>query len=164
MYELMPRFACAHLRARQDGKLAAIQLNWGFPLDGKPNAVLNARIESALELLRRGRRGMWTKAIEYGRCLVPVRVFCESSATEKVPSKVTGKPVRRSVPLLSARHPCVPAGRHTAGRQALNRHHRAHPRPYAPRPRIWRPGIWLGSDFVTLTDRSRLRLDATPER
>ena len=77
------------------GALQAVTLSWGFPLDGKPAAVFNTRIESALEQLRRGRRGMWTKAIAEGRCLVPVRAFYESHATERVASERTGRPVRR---------------------------------------------------------------------
>ena len=42
----------------EGGGLAVARLTWGFPLDGKPNAVFNTRIESALEQLRLGRRGM----------------------------------------------------------------------------------------------------------
>ena len=38
---------------------------------------------------------MWAKAIAEGRCLVPVRAFYESHATEKVVSEKTGKPVKR---------------------------------------------------------------------
>lgn len=72
--------------------LRIAKLEWGFPLDSKSNAVFNTRIESALEQIRRGRRGMWAKAIAEGRCLVPVRAFYESSATEKVFSKKTGSP------------------------------------------------------------------------
>lgn len=75
--------------------LKVAQLEWGFPLDGKPHAIFNMRIESAFEQLRRGRRGMWAKAIAQGRCLVPVRAFYESSATERIASDRTGKPVRR---------------------------------------------------------------------
>lgn len=74
---------------------AVARLTWGFPLDGKPNAVFNTRIESALEQLRLGRRGMWAKAIAEGRCLVPVRAFYEGHMTERVESERTGKPVRR---------------------------------------------------------------------
>lgn len=48
--------------------LRVVQLEWGFPLDGKPHAVFITRIEAALEQLRRGRRGMWAKAIAEGRC------------------------------------------------------------------------------------------------
>lgn len=47
--------------------LKVAKLEWGFPLNGKPNAVFNTRIEFALEQLWRGRRGMWAKAIAEGR-------------------------------------------------------------------------------------------------
>ena len=79
----------------KDDGLAVARLTWGFPLDGKPNAVFNTRIESALEQLRLGRRGMWAKAIAEGRCLVPVRAFYEGHMTERVESERTGRPVRR---------------------------------------------------------------------
>ena len=46
--------------------LKVVQLVGGFPLDGKPNAVFSALIESAFEQLRCGRRGMWAKAIAHG--------------------------------------------------------------------------------------------------
>lgn len=79
----------------RDGGLAVVRLTWGFELDGKPNAVFNTRIESALEQLRPGGRGVWTKAIAEGCRLVPVRAFYESHATEKVASEKTGRPVKR---------------------------------------------------------------------
>lgn len=45
----------------EGGGLAVASLMWGFPLNGKPNAVFNTRIESALEQMRLGRRRMWAK-------------------------------------------------------------------------------------------------------
>ena len=39
------------------GNLAVARLRWGFPFDGRPNAVSNTRIESALEQPCLGRRG-----------------------------------------------------------------------------------------------------------
>nr|WP_291290265.1 SOS response-associated peptidase family protein [Enorma sp.] len=42
-----------------------------------------------------GRRGMWAETIAESRCLMPVRAFYESRATERVPSQTTGKPVKR---------------------------------------------------------------------
>lgn len=77
------------------GGLRVDTLSWGFPFDGKPHAVFNTRIESALEQLHRGRRGMWARAIAEGRCLVPVRAFYEGHMTERVPSPATGKPIKR---------------------------------------------------------------------
>lgn len=76
------------------GGLREATLEWGFPLDGTSHAVFNTRIESALDQLRRGRRGMWAKAIVEGRCLVPVRSFFEGHITERVPTPATGKPIR----------------------------------------------------------------------
>lgn len=43
------------------GDIKVATFEWGFPLDSRPNAVFNTRIESALEQLRRGRRGMWAR-------------------------------------------------------------------------------------------------------
>ena len=42
-----------------DGGLVTVTLTWGFSLEGKKGSVYNTRIESALEQLRQGRRGMW---------------------------------------------------------------------------------------------------------
>ena len=78
----------------EGGGLAVARLTWGFPLDGKPNAVFNTRIESALEQLRLDGRSMWAKAIAEDHCLVPVCAFYESHTTEKVESERTGRPVR----------------------------------------------------------------------
>ena len=77
------------------GRLAVALLTLGFPLDGMPNAVFNTRIESALEQLRLGRRGMWAKAIAEGRCLVPACAFYEGHMTKKVDSERTGRLVWR---------------------------------------------------------------------
>ena len=41
-----------------DGGLVTVTLTWGFSLEGKKGSVYNTRIESALEQLRQGRRGM----------------------------------------------------------------------------------------------------------
>lgn len=51
--------------------LKVAQLEWGFPLDGKPHAVFNTCIESALEQLRRGRRGMWARPSRKAAVLCP---------------------------------------------------------------------------------------------
>lgn len=83
----------ARLRTK-DGGLAVARLTWEFPLDGKPNAVFNTRMEFALEQLRLGGRGMWAKAIAQGRCLVPVRAFYEGHMTERAESEKSGRPVR----------------------------------------------------------------------
>lgn len=152
------------------GALRVARLEWGFPLDGKPHAVFNTRIESALEQLRRGRRGMWVKAIARGRCLVPVRAFYESHATERVPSERTGRTVRRQyrfrLPgacafLLAA----VQAdGRFSVVTTAANASvapvHERMPLALGP----GESGVWLGPGFGTLADRSGVALVAETER
>lgn len=142
----------------EGGGLAVARLTWGFPLDGKPNAVFNTRIESALEQLRLGRRGMWAKAITEGRCLVPVRAFYEGHMTERIESERTGRPVHwqagsPAIPVPPPRRQGVPARRRARGRPVLDRHHQAEPqrgpgaRPHAARAwargieRVARPGL-----------------------
>lgn len=151
------------------GGLRVAQLEWGFPLDGKPHAVFNTRIELALEQLRLGRRGMWAKAIAQGRGLVPVRAFYESHATERITSERTGRPVRRQyrfrLPgarafLLAA----VQADGHfsivtTAPNDSVAPVHDRMPLVLGP----GESSAWLGSDFATLADRSALRLTSELE-
>lgn len=151
------------------GDLRVATLSWGFPLDGKPHAVFNTRIESALEQLRRGRRGMWTRAIAEGRCLVPVRAFYESHATEKVTSERTGKPVRRQ---YRFRLPCARAFLlaavqtdgcfsvvTTAPNASVSSVHDRMPLVLGP----GESNIWLGPDFARLTDRNHIALTSEAE-
>ena len=151
------------------GELKVARLEWGFPLDGKPHAVFNTRIESALEQLRRGRRGMWAKAIAEGRCLVPVRTFYEGHMTERVPSPVTGRPIRRQYMfrLPGARAFLLAAVQMdgmfsivttTPNSSVISVHDRM--------PLVLGPGesaVWLGSDFARLANRGSLGLLCTQE-
>ena len=144
-----------------DGVLRVATLEWGFPLDGRPHAVFNTRVESAIEQLRRGRRGMWAKAIAYGRCLVPVRAFYESHATEQVVSERTGRPVRRQYRfrLPGARAFLLAAVQEEPNASVAPVHDRM--------PLVLGPGesaVWLGPGFASLADRSRLALASEPER
>ena len=149
--------------------LAVARLTWGFPLDGKPSAVFNTRIESALEQLRLGRRGMWAKAIAEGRCLVPVRAFYESHMTERVESEKTGRPVRRQYlfRLPGARAFLLAAVREGDRFSVVTTAPNASVAPIHDRmPLVLGPGesaTWLGQDFVVLSDRSALRLAAERE-
>ena len=112
---------------------------------------------------------MWAKAIAEGRCLVPVRAFYESHATEKVISEKTGKPRRmehrftlpgHKVFLLAA---VAENGRFSIITTEPNRsvvpiHNRM--------SLVLGPGesaIWLGPDFASLADRSRITLNAEAE-
>lgn len=146
------------------------KLEWGFPLDGKPNAVFNTRIESALEQLRRGRRGMWAKAIAEGRCLVPARAFSEGNATEKAISEKTGKPVRRQYRFrLPGARAFLPTAVQQDGRFSIvTTKPNASVAPVHDRmPLVLGPGesnVWIGSGFARLADRGLLRLDWAPEK
>ena len=154
----------------KDGGLAVAQLTWGFELDGKPNAVFNTRIESALEQLRPGRRGMWAKAIVQGRCLVPVRAFYESHATERIASEKTGRLVRRQYlfRLPGARAFLLAAVREGERFSVVTTAPNASVAPVHDRmPLVLGPGessVWLGPEFAGLADRSNIALAAEPER
>lgn len=151
------------------GCLKVAKLEWGFPLDGKPHAVFNTRIESALEQLRRGRRGMWARAIAEGRCLVPVRAFYEGHMTERVPSPVTGKPIKRQYVfrLPGARAFLLAAVRMDGMFSIVTTAPNSSAAPVHERmPLVLGPGessVWLGPDFVSLSDRSLIRLACNPE-
>lgn len=152
------------------GSLEVVELEWGFPLDGKPDAVFNTCIESAFERLRRGRRGMWAKAIAGGRCLVPVRAFYESHAIERSISEKTGKPVRRQYRfrLPGARAFLLAAVQQDGRFSIVATEPNASVAPIHDRmPLVLGPGessVWLGPGFAELTNRSHIELTAKPER
>lgn len=153
----------------EGGDLAVARLTWGFPLDGKPNAVFNARIESALEQLRLGGRGMWAKAIAQGRCLVPVRAFYEGHVTERVESERTGRPVRRQhlFHLPGARAFLLAAVREgdrfsivtTAPNASVASIHNRMPLVLGP----GESSMWLEPEFAHLADRGRMILSTEPK-
>lgn len=153
----------------EGGGLAVARLTWGFPLDGKPNAVFNTRIESALEQLRLGRRGMWAKAIAQGRCLVPVRAFYEGHMTEMVESKRAGRPVRRQYlfRLPGARAFLLAAVREgdwfsvvtTAPNASVATIHERMPLVLG----AGESSLWLGPDFASLATRDNVTLTSIAE-
>lgn len=151
------------------GALQVVKLSWGFPLDGKPHAVFNTRIESAVEQLRLGRRGMWAKAIAQGRSLVPVRAFYESHATEKVVSERTGRPVRRQYRfrLPGARAFLLAAVQADGNFSIVTTEPNASVAPVHDRmPLVLGPGessVWLGPGFASLADRRGVGLLVEPE-
>lgn len=144
--------------------LVVAELEWGFPLDGKSHAVFNTRIESALEQLRRGRRGMWAKAIAEGRCLVPVRAFYEGHMTEKAISEHTGKPVKRQYlfRMPGTRAFLLAAVQQDGYFSIVTTEPNASVAPVHDRmPLVLGPGesgVWLGTSFASLVDRSRIQL------
>ena len=113
---------------------------------------------------------MWAEAIQHGRCLVPVRAFYESHATERVESERTGKPVRRQYRFrLPGARAFLLAGVQAEGRfSVVTTSPNASVAPVHNRmPLVLGPGesgIWLGADFARLADRSAIHLVAEPER
>lgn len=152
------------------GGLEVAVLTWGFPLEGRPHAVFNTRIESALEQLRLGRRGMWARAIAEGRCLVPVRAFYEPHATESVVSEKTGRPVRRQYRfrLPGARAFLLAAVREGDRFSVVTTKPNASVAPVHDRMPLvlglGESGAWLGPGFAGLADRGGIRLEREPER
>lgn len=153
-----------------NGRLVTVKLTWGFALEGRRATVYNTRIETALGQLRRGRRGMWADAIAKGRCLVPVRAFYESHATEAVASERTGRPVRRQYRFrLPGAGAFLLAGVHHEGQLSI-----VTTAPSADvalvhdrMPLVLGPGesgVWLGPDFARLADRGGIQLATEPER
>lgn len=146
------------------GRLQVACLTWGFPFDGKANAVFNTRIESALEQLRRGRRGMWAKAIRDGRCLVPVRAFYEAHATERIVNEETGKAVRRQYRFrMPGARVFLLAGVQLDGCFSIvTTEPNASVAPIHDRmPLVLGPGeskIWIRQGFTELADRSPIAL------
>lgn len=151
------------------GRLVVAQLTWGFPRGGQEHAVFNTRIESALAQLKTG-EGMWAHAMERGRCLVPVRAFYESHATERVLSERSGKPVRRQYRFrLPGARAFLIAGVHENGHLSIvTTTPNASVAPVHNRmPLVLGPGEsnqWLGPGFAELADRSRIALTAEAER
>ena len=152
------------------GRLATVKLTWGFALEGRRAAVYNTRIETALDQLRRGRRGMWSQAIAQGRCLVPVRAFYEPHATETVASERTGRPVRRQYRFrLPGAGAFLLAGVQYEGQLSIvTTAPNADVAPVHDRmPLVLGPGesgVWLGPDFTRLAERSGIQLATEPER
>lgn len=153
-----------------NGRLVTVKLIWGFALEGRRAAVYNTRIETALDQLRRGRRGMWVDAIAKGRCLVPVRAFYESHATETVASERTGRPVRRQYRFrLPGAGAFLLAGvQHEGQLSIVTTAPNVDVAPVHDRmPLVLGPGesgVWLGPEFARLADRSGIQLATEPER
>ena len=75
------------------GDLARIDLLWGVDVSWKRGLVFNARIESALS-----GSGLWSDAVEGGRCIVPVRAFYETRNVENAASVGAGAALVEDAP------------------------------------------------------------------
>lgn len=153
-----------------NGRLSTVKLTWGFALEGRRAAVFNTRIETALAQIRQGRRGMWSQTIEHGRCLVSVRAFYESHATETVASERTGRPVRKQYRFrLPGAAAFLLAGVQHEGQLSIVTTvpnadvalvHDRMPLVLGP----GESGVWLGPDFARLADCGGIQLATEPER
>ena len=75
------------------GDLARVDLLWGVDVSWKRGLVFNARIESALS-----GSGLWSDAVEGGRCIVPVRAFYETRNVENAASVGAGAALVEDAP------------------------------------------------------------------
>lgn len=103
---------------------------------------------------------MWTKAISEGRCPVPVRSFFEGRVTKRVPSPVTGKPVRRQYMFRPPEaRAFLPAAVRMDGMFSIvttEPNESAAP-VHSRMPLVLGPGgpsAWLGADFACLSNHT----------
>lgn len=153
-----------------DGKggLILVEATWGFPATDGKKLIFNTRLDTALRHLVSG-EGMWSKAIEQGRCLVPTRAFYENRKANKRYSDKSGKLIKQQYRVsLNGAKAFFMAGVFQDGRFSIvtttpnNTMALIHDRM----PLVLGPGetsIWLGPNFAMLADRSNLRLLAKPE-
>lgn len=77
----------------EESDLARVDLLWGVDISWKRGLVFNARIESALS-----GSGLWSEAIENGRCIVPVSAFYETQNVENAASVGAGAALVKDAP------------------------------------------------------------------
>ena len=77
-----------------NGQLQAQTAHWGFRIDDNHKLYFNTRLETALLQFETG-TGLWAKAIQQGRCLIPVHAFYERHNTDIEYSSKTGKPIHK---------------------------------------------------------------------
>jgi putative SOS response-associated peptidase YedK len=144
--------------------LEIIPLTWGFALGESKRLVFNTRIESAL-----GGSPLWKRAIQEGRCIMPVASFFEPHGSETVRSPRTGKPMKRQYEFADAdNQPLLLAGVHDQGRLSIvTTSPNASVAPIHERMplalRFEEVPVWLEGDFAALADRADFGLIARPE-
>ena len=146
--------------------LVPTQLTWGFESFDK-KLVFNTRLDTAIRQLREG-RGMWADALVAGRCLVPVRGFYETSRSHRRTDPATGKSVFQQYRFQMPWHRVfLLAGIQRDGRFSImttepnvtvGAVHTRMPLVLGP----GEPSVWLGSDFMSLADRSAIDLTVDP--
>ena len=146
-----------------NGELQVSELSWGFdaPPQSTSKLVFNTRIETALSQARSG-RGLWAQPLLTGRCLVPVSSFYESW-TRSAPER--GAQVRFTLP---GRRVFLLAGVCDSSRFSIvtTEPNADVSSVHSRMPLVLAPGessIWLGPDYAALSDRSGIKLMASPE-
>lgn len=152
--------------APEHGKLVPLDLRWGFMAPWDMRKVLfNTRIETALDQ----KSGIWSEAIEHGRCIVPTFGFFEPSATETVVSPRTGKPVKRQYEFASPGRLTLLAGvrNEDAFSVVTTSPNRLVAPIHARMPIVLESDDvdrWLSDDFAALADRSNVALNVASEQ
>lgn len=139
--------------------LAVRDLSWGFEESWKPGVVFNTRIESAT-------KPTWRDSMEHRRCVIPVTSFFETNQNETYESPKTGKPIKRQyefrvpgedVSLIGCiwRDDAFSMVTTKANADMEPIHHRM---PLVIRQKELL--TWLGPNYMSLADRSSVRLEA----
>jgi putative SOS response-associated peptidase YedK len=166
--EAYPGMRVPLLLPDKTGALQVASLAWGLKPQSRSASptsglIFNTRLDTALDQMQKG-YGMWHEAIRFGRCLVPVRWFYETSRSQHVISEATGKKIlaqyRFSMPgkrvfLLAA---VATKESFSIVTTAPNKEVGA---VHTRMPLVLGPGestIWLGQNFVQLADRSGISL------
>lgn len=70
----------------KNGELAVQPAKWGFTLNDTRKLYFNTRLDTALQQCSTG-KGMWSRAIKEGRCLVPARAFFERHHSDVISTR-----------------------------------------------------------------------------
>lgn len=147
-------------------QVAIANMTWGFEVTWKAGLVFNTRLETALEKPN----GMWGASLARRRCIVCAEGFYEAHGTETVPSKKTGRPIKR--PYLFEQTNGAPlrmAAIHDKGRFSLVTTepnatvapvHNRMPLTLTQQETI----LWLTGNFEKLRELSPVELTSRPER
>lgn len=166
--EAYPGMRVPLLLPDKTGALQVASLTWGLKPQSRGTSpisglVFNTRLDTALDQMQKG-YGMWHEAIRFGRCLVPVRWFYETSRSHRTISARTGKPVfaqyrfrvpGRQVFLLGG----VVRGDHFS--LVTTEPNKAVSAVHTRMPLVLGSGesqLWLGPDFSRLADRNSIGL------
>lgn len=133
------------------------ELIWGYDLSWKQGLIFNSRIESS-------EKPMWKDSIQRRRCILPVKGFFETHDSETVPSQRTGKQIKRPYEFSSPVDEIMLIGciweddRFSMVTTEANMDMAPiHSRMPLVIEQEELP-IWLGKDFMSLADRSDIRL------